>query len=82
MINRYYINGACTKGKECQFLHKGDIIKKTEICKFFKSESCMKGADCVYSHDLTSDPCRYFLLGKCNVDNCRFVSERNFVNFF
>ncbi|KAL2312262.1 ZC3H3 protein [Schizosaccharomyces pombe] len=71
---RYYnANGICGKGAACRFVH--EPTRKT-ICPKFLNGRCNKAEDCNLSHEL--DPrripaCRYFLLGKCNNPNCRYV---------
>ncbi|KAL1915727.1 uncharacterized protein VTP21DRAFT_6486 [Calcarisporiella thermophila] len=49
----------------------------TEICKFFRSYSCVKGESCPYSHDLKQEPCRFFHLKKyCEKgSSCRFSHD-------
>ena len=75
---KYWENGACQKGSDCNFLHQGEIHVKNELCKYFLTGCCMKGDFCGYSHDTTKFPCKYFHgVGVCNSgDECKFSHAR------
>jgi Zinc finger C-x8-C-x5-C-x3-H type (and similar)/RNA-binding, Nab2-type zinc finger len=75
---KYWEQGACQKGKNCKFLHKGEINVKNELCKYFLTGCCMKGTICGYSHDLSKFPCKYYHgIGLCNSgDSCKFSHIR------
>ncbi|GBG77659.1 hypothetical protein CBR_g24107 [Chara braunii] len=65
------------KGADCTFSH--DVVPRTksEVCKFFVNQCCLKGEDCPYSHDLAKFPCKYYIVrGVCfDGENCRFSHE-------
>ncbi|ELU03826.1 hypothetical protein CAPTEDRAFT_223326 [Capitella teleta] len=69
---RFYMEGKCNKGYDCQFNHGFDPPKKFEVCKFYISDSCTKGRDCLYVH--SEFPCRFHHKhGYCERgDNCKF----------
>lgn len=73
----FYLEGRCAKGIECPFRHEGELIKKSEICRYYLVNACAKGDKCVFSHDLKTLPCRYFHLnGRCrDGDECRFSHD-------
>ncbi|KRH93443.1 Polyadenylation factor I complex, subunit, Yth1 (CPSF subunit) [Pseudoloma neurophilia] len=46
------------------------------ICKFYLSNSCTRGENCTFSHDLRKIPCRSFHLRKnCNRKICTYSHE-------
>ncbi|KAD3068668.1 hypothetical protein R6Q59_017306 [Mikania micrantha] len=46
---RYFINGTCNKGSQCQFSHS--LEAKQPVCKFFLSlQGCRNGNSCFFSH--------------------------------
>ncbi|EPX74294.1 uncharacterized protein SOCG_03504 [Schizosaccharomyces octosporus yFS286] len=71
---RYYnSSGYCANGSSCMYLH--DPTRRM-ICPKFLNEKCSKGEMCSLSHDLDTKripACYYFLQGKCNNVNCRYV---------
>ena len=41
------------QGEECPFRHdKSAVVKKREMCKFYASNSCYLGNDCLYMHNI------------------------------
>ncbi|XP_049901532.1 zinc finger CCCH domain-containing protein 6-like [Epinephelus moara] len=47
---KFYIQGFCTKGESCPYMHK------SFPCKFFhRKGNCFQGADCKFSHDPLND---------------------------
>ena len=40
---KYYLEGFCQKGNECDFLHQQPYNYKREVCKFYLQDSCGKG---------------------------------------
>ena len=75
---KYWENGACQKGKDCKFLHEGEINVKNELCKYFLTGCCLKGDACGYSHETEVFPCKYFHgVGVCNSgEDCKFSHSR------
>ncbi|CAH1787391.1 unnamed protein product [Owenia fusiformis] len=75
-ICKFYLEGNCQKGDECQFDHNGELIKRPELCKFYITSICQKGENCVYMHG--DYPCKYFFLEdkRCFAgDDCKFSHE-------
>lgn len=72
-----WIIGKCYKKDECPFLHQGEQIKSTEICKFFRTGSCSRGEKCLYSHDLKSEACKFLASrGVCGKgDECPYSHD-------
>eukprot|EP00850_Spirogloea_muscicola_P011914 SM000075S22003 [mRNA] locus=s75:609912:613167:- [translate_table: standard] len=69
-----YDEGRCRAGIACRFSHDAEPLTKAEACKFHILQSCMKGGDCPFSHDLARFPCKYlYAAGSC-LDGaaCRF----------
>lgn len=59
-----------------------EVITKERIasrimCKYFlQSGICMRGNDCMYSHDISQRICRFWLQGRCLADDkCVFLHE-------
>ena len=50
------------------------VIAPKELCKFFLTGSCHRGAQCTYSHNLSDYPCKYLhATGSCEKgDLCKF----------
>ena len=49
-----------------------DAEEATPICKYFLQGRCFR-ADCWYSHDLKTTPCRFYAQGACQYgDECQF----------
>ncbi|KAJ3105831.1 hypothetical protein HDU97_007475 [Phlyctochytrium planicorne] len=50
--------------------------RKTKLCRFFRSRLCTRGSECIFSHDLSSEPCAFHNLpelGGCAKGNaCPF----------
>ena len=40
---KYFIEGHCQKGNDCDFIHSQPYNYKREICKFYLQDSCGKG---------------------------------------
>lgn len=76
-VCRRWINGKCYKREECPFLHQGEQIKSSEICKFFRTGNCSRGLDCLYSHNLKSEACKFLSLrGQCGKgEDCPYSHE-------
>ena len=72
-ICEFYKRGVCKKGENCTFSHDYKLKVLDEICKFHLSGNCLK-KNCLFSHDLSSYPCKYlYLSGKCQkMLNCGF----------
>ncbi|KAG0313628.1 hypothetical protein BGZ99_008681 [Dissophora globulifera] len=81
-----YLKGSCRR-EVCNFKHDPEALKAKMlepppeevrkargICKFEKSGSCTKGDLCLYSHDLSGEPCTFYhLKGVCERGAlCRF----------
>jgi hypothetical protein len=72
-ICKFYQEGRCSNDT-CGFLHEGPLNKKeNEICKYHLVGACQKGENCIYSHDFSTFPCKYFHLeNECRDKLCRF----------
>ncbi|KAF1743745.1 hypothetical protein MXB_1570 [Myxobolus squamalis] len=72
---KFYLEGRCNKGVECEFRHEGEIIKKREPCKFFLRDGhCLKGVNCAYMH--AEFPCKFHYWGTCKqTQSCRFSHD-------
>ena len=48
-----------------------------QMCKYFKNNCCLKGEDCLFSHALSTFPCKFFhTRGHClDMESCRFSHE-------
>lgn len=75
-ICKFYQEGRCHNA-ECTFLHEGPLNKKpNDICRYYLVGACQKGDNCVYSHDFSTFPCRYYHLeNECRDRNCRFSHQ-------
>ncbi|TBU09181.1 hypothetical protein CWI39_0018p0050 [Hamiltosporidium magnivora] len=52
---------------------KKNVNYRTQICKFFISNSCTRGDECTFSHDTSKFPCRaYHLRNSCTRKICLF----------
>ncbi|KII74792.1 Zinc finger CCCH domain-containing protein 6 [Thelohanellus kitauei] len=70
-VCKFYLEGRCNKGSQCEFRHEGGVKKKMEPCKFFlRDGSCFRNKDCVYMHG--EFPCKFYFWGNCNSNPCRF----------
>ncbi|CAH8558056.1 unnamed protein product [Heterobilharzia americana] len=69
---RYYMDGRCSKGSSCPFLHDFVPNKKKELCKFYAVGMCSKESSCSYLHE--EFPCKFFhLTNDCHHgDECKF----------
>ncbi|KAH8878039.1 Zinc finger CCCH domain-containing protein 4 [Schistosoma japonicum] len=69
---RYYMDGRCSKGSSCPFLHDFVPAKKHELCKFYAVGMCSKESACSYLHG--EFPCKFFhLTNDCHHgDDCKF----------
>ncbi|CAH8500500.1 unnamed protein product [Schistosoma turkestanicum] len=69
---RYYMDGRCSKGSSCPFLHDFTPAKKNELCKFYAVGVCSKEFACSYLHG--EFPCKFFhLTNDCHHgDDCKF----------
>eukprot|EP00850_Spirogloea_muscicola_P005459 SM000025S08354 [mRNA] locus=s25:279566:282494:+ [translate_table: standard] len=68
------MKGRCRAGTACRFSHDAEPLTKADVCKFHILQSCMKGGDCPFSHDLARFPCKYlYAAGRClDGEACRF----------
>eukprot|EP01017_Pseudomicrothorax_dubius_P019785 TRINITY_DN2179_c0_g1_i6.p1 TRINITY_DN2179_c0_g1~~TRINITY_DN2179_c0_g1_i6.p1 ORF type:complete len:443 (+),score=57.06 TRINITY_DN2179_c0_g1_i6:122-1450(+) len=48
-----------------------------KLCKFLLSGKCLRGGSCLYSHEITGFPCKYFQgLGTCQAGNrCKYSHD-------
>ena len=70
---KFYLEGRCTKGDDCQFSHNAPVNKKLEVCKYYLNGYCAKGSNCTYMH--AEFPCKFYHMNnkEClNGANCRF----------
>lgn len=72
-VCRYWMNGRCTKGQSCEFLHSLDL-DKMPICS--RGYECAN-ADCNFKHPETKkDLCANYQLGFCSFGNrCAHAHE-------
>ncbi|XP_016386074.1 probable E3 ubiquitin-protein ligase makorin-2 [Sinocyclocheilus rhinocerous] len=47
---KYFMNGACNKGNDCEFSHDLQNSKSNMICTFYKKGQCTYGDRCRYDH--------------------------------
>lgn len=54
-----------------------DQTAERVVCRYFlQTGSCLRGSDCMYSHDLSQRICRFWLQGKCMAGkNCVFLHQ-------
>jgi hypothetical protein len=70
---KFYLEGRCTKGDDCQFSHNAPVNKKLEVCKYYLNGYCAKNSNCTFMH--AEFPCKFYHLNnkEClNGTNCRF----------
>ncbi|XP_020529202.1 zinc finger CCCH domain-containing protein 7 isoform X1 [Amborella trichopoda] len=74
VLCQFYMKGRCNLGLSCKFSHDTIPLTKSKPCKYLISNSCLKGQDCPYDHDLSNYPCRVFVAnGTClKGDKCPF----------
>ncbi|KAI7863041.1 hypothetical protein BDF14DRAFT_1848201 [Spinellus fusiger] len=77
-ICKYYLKGACTKGTNCQFRHKGYDRDKSVVCKHWLRGLCKKGDSCEFLHvfNMKKMPECWFYskYGECcNGDECMYL---------
>lgn len=74
-VCRFFLEGKCTKGSDCTFLHEGSPPKKRELCKFYLNGYCAKGDHCLFMHK--EFPCKFYHTGsKCfSSEKCKFSHE-------
>ncbi|KAI8922564.1 hypothetical protein DFJ77DRAFT_416181, partial [Powellomyces hirtus] len=77
----FWAQGKCAADTTCPFSHAGEGHALQRLpCRFFKSGSCQRGAECIWSHDLKTEPCVFHHLkqakGGCkNGEACAFSHE-------
>jgi len=78
-VCEFYKKGACKRGDDCTFSHNYKMKQLDEVCRFFLTGNCLK-TNCLFSHDLSTYPCKYFFLsGKCkNMLRCQFSHQKFF----
>nr|CAH8849134.1 unnamed protein product [Trichobilharzia regenti] len=69
---KYFMDGRCSKGSSCPFLHDVTPTKKHELCKFYAVGVCSKESSCSYLHG--EFPCKFFhLTNDCHHgEECKF----------
>ncbi|KAI8642544.1 hypothetical protein BD408DRAFT_387124 [Parasitella parasitica] len=77
-ICKYFLKGTCTKGKNCQFRHKGYDRDKSVVCKHWLRGLCKKGDGCEFLHvfNMKKMPECWFYskYGECcNGDECMYL---------
>jgi len=74
-VCKYFLEGHCAKGDNCDFLHQQPYNYKREVCKFYLQDSCGKGDSCTFLHK--EFPCKLFHTGQdCTLgENCKFSHE-------
>lgn len=70
----FYLHGKCQQGNTCKFSHDTTPLTKSKPCTHFARDSCLKGDDCPYDHELSKYPCHNFVEnGMCfRGDKCKF----------
>ncbi|KAL5736501.1 hypothetical protein ACOSP7_030971 [Xanthoceras sorbifolium] len=71
---RHYLMGRCHEGDKWKYSHDTVPLTKSKPCCHFTRNSCMKGDDCPFDHQLSKYPCNNFVTnGFCNRgNNCMF----------
>ncbi|XP_018652949.1 hypothetical protein Smp_002820.1 [Schistosoma mansoni] len=69
---KYYMDGRCSKGGSCPFLHDFTPAKKNELCKFYAVGMCSKESACSFLHG--EFPCKFFHL----TNDCHHGSDCKF----
>lgn len=66
-----------TEQENKQRLLTRDQTAERVVCRYYlQSGSCLRGTDCMYSHDLSQRICRFWLQGRCIAGNdCQFLHE-------
>ncbi len=41
------------QGQDCNFLHEG-VPERRELCKYYVSDCCLMGNDCIFMHNILS----------------------------
>ncbi|KAG1367636.1 zinc finger CCCH domain-containing protein 7 [Cocos nucifera] len=61
-------------GDLCKFSHDTTPLTKSQPCTYFARDSCLKGDDCPFDHQLSKYPCHNFSSkGMCSRgDKCKF----------
>ncbi|KAM0932506.1 putative transcription factor C3H family [Dioscorea sansibarensis] len=70
----FYLKGRCQQGNLCKFSHDTTPLTKSQPCKYFACDICLKGEDCPFDHQLSKYPCHNFMSkGMCiRGDKCKF----------
>lgn len=56
-ICKFYMDGKCHKGSDCNFSHDCVVPKRKELCKFYLQGFCGKGELCLFMHK--EFPCKF-----------------------
>ena len=75
---KYFIEGHCQKGNDCDFIHSQPYNYKREICKFYLQDSCGKGNVSFgpsYGRHLSSETVLTFAHPSSPGDNCTFLHK-------
>lgn len=76
-ICKYFLEGHCQKGNDCDFMHQQPFNYKREVCKFYLQDSCGKGE--FWKEILNQFNFDLFLLIKFFLndkgDNCTFLHK-------
>jgi hypothetical protein len=53
-VCHYWLMRNCKSGESCPFLHEGEQIRYSEVCRFYRGGAayCLKGDECPYSHGM------------------------------
>lgn len=71
-VCKFFVEGKCAKGSDCQFYHPPPHPRKKELCKFYLSGHCAKGKHCHFMHE--EFPCKFYHTGAVcySKESCRF----------
>jgi hypothetical protein len=72
---KFFQDGRCQKGEDCEFNHEVAQERKLDLCKYFLANKCDKGAACLYSHDPSAFPCRFNFTVGCSRTDCPFSHD-------
>jgi len=73
VLCNFFLEGKCSKGADCQFLHKG-VPRRRELCRYYVTDSCLAD-ECIFMH--SEFPCKFFHgFSKCaNGSTCKYSHE-------
>ncbi|GCC35517.1 hypothetical protein chiPu_0014002, partial [Chiloscyllium punctatum] len=72
VLCKFFVEGRCSKGDQCNFSHDLGPPRKRELCRFYYNGFCAKAENCLYMHN--EFPCKFYhTTGNCyQGDECKF----------